>query len=187
MSFGGMPGAGGAGLGMGGGMGRMGGGQQGMSDQEQQMVKAMQVGMESCAFKSVMSGVMGFALGGVFGLFMASMSYDNPIHGPGSVTAFSELPWKEQVRRGFKDMGQRSYSSAKNFGTIGAIYTGTECCIEGLRAKNDLWNGISAGCLTGGALAVKAGPQAAAVGCAGFAAFSAAIDYYMRRPSEPEF
>ena len=73
-------------------------------------------------------------------------------------------------------MGKRSYSSAKNFGMIGGIFTGTECCIEGLRAKNDLWNGISAGCLTGGALAVKAGPQAAAVGCAGFAAFSAAID-----------
>ena len=52
------------------------------------------------------------------------------------------------------------------------------------RAKNDLTNGIAAGCITGGALGARAGPQAAAVGCAGFAAFSAAIDYYMRMPSD---
>lgn len=48
------------------------------------------------------------------------------------------------------------------------------------RAKNDLTNGIAAGCITGGALGAKAGPQAAAIGCVGFAAFSAAIDSYMR-------
>ena len=32
----------------------------------------MQAAMESCPVKTVMSGGMGFALGGVFGLFMAS-------------------------------------------------------------------------------------------------------------------
>ena len=52
------------------------------------------------------------------------------------------------------------------------------------RGKNDMKNGIAAGCITGGVLGAKAGPQAAAVGCAGFAAFSAAIDYYMRMPSD---
>ena len=64
------------------------------------------------------------------------------------------------------------------------MFAGTECCIEGFRAKNDLANGVAAGCLTGGWLAKSAGPQAMAVGCAGFAAFSAAIDYYMRMPSD---
>ena len=29
-------------------------------------------------------------------------------------------------------MGSRSYSSAKNFGIVGAIFAGTECCIEGV-------------------------------------------------------
>jgi len=33
----------------------------------------MQTVMESCPGKTVMSGVAGFALGGVFGLFMASV------------------------------------------------------------------------------------------------------------------
>ena len=81
-------------------------------------------------------------------------------------------------------MAKTSYSSAKNFGFIGAVFSGTECGIEGFRAKNDLWNGVAAGCLTGGGLAVKAGPQAMALGCGGFAAFSAAIDWYMRLPED---
>lgn len=61
-----------------GGSGMMPGlaGRAGMTEQqmqEQQMIKTMQGVMESCAGKSVMSGVMGFALGGVFGLFMSSV------------------------------------------------------------------------------------------------------------------
>jgi len=154
----------------------------GMSEQEQAMVKAMHAAMESCPVKTVMAGGMGFALGGAFGLFMASMSYDSPLTPQGR--EISTLPWREQLRRGFKDMGSRSFSSAKNFGLVGALFSGTECCIEGLRAKNDLKNGIAAGCITGGLLGAKAGPQAAAVGCVGFAAFSAAIDAYMRMPSD---
>lgn len=35
-----------------------------------------------------------------------------------------------------------------------------------------MYNGIGAGCITGGALAAKAGPRATVWGCAGFAAFS---------------
>ena len=110
------------------------------------------------------------------------MSYDSTFTPQGRDIA--DLPWREQVRRGFKDMGARSWSSAKNFGIVGALYSGTECCIEGLRAKNDLTNSVAAGCVTGGILGAKAGPQAAAFGCAGFAAFSAAIDAYMRMPGD---
>ncbi|KAJ5586682.1 Mitochondrial import inner membrane translocase subunit tim22 [Penicillium hispanicum] len=154
----------------------------GMNEQEQAMVKMMQAGMESCPVKTIISGTMGFGLGGAFGLFMASMSYDSALTPQGR--EISGLPWREQLRRGFKDMGSRSWSSAKNFGIVGALYSGTECCIEGLRAKNDLTNSVAAGCMTGGILGAKAGPQAAAFGCAGFAAFSAAIDAYMRMPSE---
>ena len=138
----------------------------------------MQAGMESCPAKTVLSGGAGFALGGVFGLFMASMSYDTPMSG--GAVPLSSLPLRQQLRAGFKDMGTRSWSSAKNFGMVGAIFSGTECCIEGFRARNDMYNGVAAGCITGGVLAASAGPQAAAIGCAGFAAFSAAIDYYLR-------
>lgn len=76
-------------------------------------------------------------------------------------------------------MYRSSISSGKNFAKVGAIFSGTECAIEGLRAKNDLYNGVAGGCITGGVLARNAGPQAVVVGCAGFAVFSAAIDAYM--------
>ncbi|KAI4163670.1 MAG: hypothetical protein LQ342_002704 [Letrouitia transgressa] len=110
------------------------------------------------------------------------MSYDTPLSGPGQQLA--DLPLREQLRRGFRDMGTRSYSSAKSFGLIGAVFSGTECCIESYRARSDWKNGVAAGCITGGAMGARAGPQAAAVGCAGFAAFSAAIDAFMRRQSD---
>ena len=58
------------------------------------------------------------------------MSYDTPLSASGQQLA--NLPLREQLRRGFKDMGSRSYSSAKNFGLIGAMFAGTECCIEGV-------------------------------------------------------
>jgi import inner membrane translocase subunit TIM22 len=114
------------------------------------------------------------------------MRYDTPMGSnlPGTVGTISDLPIRQQLKMGLKDMGRQSFSSAKNFGLIGAIFSGTECCIEGLRGKNDLWNGVAGGCITGGALGMKAGPQAAALGCGGFAAFSAAIDWYMRMPED---
>ncbi|EMD92332.1 hypothetical protein COCC4DRAFT_129894 [Bipolaris maydis ATCC 48331] len=198
----------------------------GMSEQEQQMVKAMQMGMESCLGKTVMAGVMGGGLGAMFGLFMSSMRYDTPMSQPlpmntpttptpststaagvkpstvassassssaaatlpnptaAGTVPITDLPLKQQLRAGLRDMYRSSISSGKNFAKVGAIFSGTECAIEGLRAKNDLYNGVAGGCITGGILARNAGPQAVAVGCAGFAVFSAAIDAYMRMPED---
>ena len=59
------------------------------------------------------------------------MSYDTPMTAAGQ--AIQNLPVKEQLRKGLKDMGSRSFSSAKNFGIVGAMFSGTECCIEGVR------------------------------------------------------
>ncbi|GAO15203.1 uncharacterized protein UV8b_04250 [Ustilaginoidea virens] len=150
-------------------------------------VKAVQAAMESCLGKSIMSGVMGFGMGGLFGMFMASMSYDTPFGSPVTNSAgqnMSSLPLRQQLKVGFKDMGTRSFSMAKNFGKVGALFSGIECGIEGLRARNDLANGVAAGCVTGAILAKNAGPQAMAGGCVAFAAFSAAIEAYMRQPKE---
>ncbi|KAK0720023.1 Tim17/Tim22/Tim23/Pmp24 family-domain-containing protein [Lasiosphaeris hirsuta] len=150
-------------------------------------IKWMTNAMESCYAKTVLSGGAGFGLGGLFGIFMASMAYDTPYHTAGAdKTPVSSMPWRQQLKIGFKDMGARSFSTAKNFGMVGALFSGIECGIEGLRAKNDMVNGAAAGCLTGAILARNGGPQAAAVGCAGFAAFSTAIDAWMRQPKEEE-
>ncbi|KAK5084372.1 Mitochondrial import inner membrane translocase subunit tim22 [Lithohypha guttulata] len=152
----------------------------GMSEQDQRMVKMVTSGMESCLVKSIMAGGAGFALGGVFGLFMASMNYDTPLTPQGA--ELTKLPMREQLRRGFKDMGTRSWSSAKNFGKIGFLYSICECTVEGFRAKNDLYNSAAGGLAAGAILARNAGPQAMLLGGAGFAAFSTGIDYYMRLP-----
>ncbi|KAJ9151571.1 hypothetical protein NKR19_g4827 [Coniochaeta hoffmannii] len=157
----------------------------GQYDPNDPNVKWLSNMMESCYAKTAMAGVAGFGLGGMFGIFMASMAYDTPFQTtPQGTTPVSSLPLKKQLAHGFKDMGKRSYSTAKNFGAVGALFSGIECGIEGLRAKNDLGNGVAAGCLTGAILARNGGPQAAAVGCAGFAAFSAAIDTWMRMPKD---
>ena len=103
---------------------------------------------------------------------------------PSAAVPLTDLPLRQQLKHGLRDMYRSSLSSGKNFAKVGAIFSGTECAIEGLRAKNDLYNGVAGGCLTGGILARNAGPQAVAVGCAGFAVFSAAIDAYMRMPED---
>ena len=59
------------------------------------------------------------------------MSYDTPLSAAGNQV--TGLPWREQLRIGFKDMGQKSFKSAKGFGVVGAMFAGTECCIEGVR------------------------------------------------------
>jgi import inner membrane translocase subunit TIM22 len=41
-------------------------------------------------------------------------------------------------------------------------------------------NSLASGCTTGAVIASKQGPQAMALGCAGFAAFSAAIETAMK-------
>lgn len=147
--------------------------QAGMTPEEQQqyMIKTINKLSEGCAFKTVLSGGAGFGLGALFGLFMSSLQIET------TDAKIYDLPFKEQMRVGFRDMGKKSFSTAKNFGVVGAIFAGSECCIEAYRAKNDLYNSASAGCFTGAVLGAKAGPQAAAFGCAGFAAFSTAIDY----------
>jgi len=56
--------------------------------------------MESCPGKTVMSGVMGFALGGAFGLFMASMQYDTPLSTNPTAASIQSLPLRQQIRQG---------------------------------------------------------------------------------------
>ncbi|XP_072047302.1 mitochondrial import inner membrane translocase subunit Tim22-like [Amphiura filiformis] len=124
-------------------------------------------GMESCTFKTVISCVLGFALGGVIGLFAASVDPVDP-----------ELAAKQKARDVLKDMGKRSLFHAKNFAVIGAMFAGTECLIESHRGQADWKNSPMAGCVTGGVIGFRAGLKPGIFGCAGFAAFSAAIDRY---------
>jgi hypothetical protein len=57
------------------------------------------------------------------------MSYDTNM-GSGVGNPLADLPFKQQMKIQFTDMGKRAWGSAKNFGFIGFVFTGTECSIE---------------------------------------------------------
>ncbi|KZV66436.1 Tim17-domain-containing protein [Peniophora sp. CONT] len=144
--------------------------------QAQKYQTMMQQGMESCVAKTAIAGVGGFALGGFFSLMSASFAYEDPLSR--SVTSTSHA---QRARDIFKEMGRGMWTSGKGFGKVGALFAGIECGIESYRAKNDMVNPVAAGFLAGGVLARNSGPKAVLGGGIAFAAFSAAIDLFLRR------
>jgi len=44
-----------------------------------------------------------------------------------------------------------------NFGLWGGLFSSTECLLISYRQKDDPWNAIAAGFITGGALAIRGG------------------------------
>ncbi|EZA51438.1 hypothetical protein DMN91_007546 [Ooceraea biroi] len=126
--------------------------------------------MESCAFKSFMSCVLGYGLGAAIGLFSSSV---NP-----NLTSVEK---QQSAREILREMKTTTLGYAKNFAVIGCLFSGIECAIESYRGKTDWKNGTYAGGVTGGLIGLRAGVKAGVVGAAGFAAFSTAIDYYMHR------
>ncbi|KAF3454871.1 hypothetical protein FNV43_RR05319 [Rhamnella rubrinervis] len=126
----------------------------------------------NCAVRSVFSGVMGGGLGLFMGLLLGSL--DNPI-------MQDKMTGKEQFIYTAKQMGRRSWSSAKAFAVMGLVFSAAECVVEKARAKHDTTNTVVAGCATGGIMSAKGGPKAACAGCAGFAAFSVLIEKFLDR------
>lgn len=126
----------------------------------------------NCAVRSVVSGVMGGGLGLFMGLFLGAL--DNPIT-QDTMTA------RQQFIFTAKQMGRRSWGSAKTFAVMGLVFSAAECVVEKARAKHDTTNTAIAGCVTGGSLSAKGGPKAACMGCAGFAAFSVLIEKFLDR------
>eukprot|EP00835_Amoeboradix_gromovi_P002791 NODE_165_length_16345_cov_0.329743.p7 type:complete len:158 gc:universal NODE_165_length_16345_cov_0.329743:9515-9042(-) len=139
-----------------------------LSQEEQQYwMKMGTMISESCLAKSVLSGVAGYGLGLMFGLFM------NSFHTPGVEQAASMT-----VRGVLKDMKLSSLRSARQFGSVGLLFAGAECLMESMRGRKDTITTLSSGCLTGAYLG-KETPTSAVIGCGGFALFSLAIDHFM--------
>lgn len=133
--------------------------------------------MNNCGVRTVLAAVMGAGLGAVFGIFMGTM--DTAAIGEG----VGPPPENQTTRQVFRQMvtstRMRMWSYMKGFTVVGALYSGSECLIEKTRAKHDIYNTVYAGCATGAILAHSGGPKAMCFGCAGFAAFSAAIEKFM--------
>ncbi|XP_065197130.1 mitochondrial import inner membrane translocase subunit Tim22-like [Sycon ciliatum] len=142
----------------------------------------MQVNMESfiegCAFKTGMSGAMGFGLGIALGIFTSML--DPAIAGEPMSGTVGPQAKPMTVKQTAKEIGKRSMGYGKSFGAIGAMFSGTECMLESYQGRTGSANSVVCGCVVGGALGLRAGVKPGVMGCAGFAAFSAAIDHFMR-------
>ncbi|XVF84111.1 hypothetical protein PTKIN_Ptkin16aG0548300 [Pterospermum kingtungense] len=136
-------------------------------------IRAQEV-WNNCAVRSVVSGVMGGGLGFFMGMFLGAL--DNPLMQDG-------MTGRQQFIYTAKQMGGRSWSSAKAFAVMGLVFSAVECVVEKARAKHDTTNTVVAGCVTGGTMSARGGPKAACAGCAGFAAFSVLIEKFLDRHS----
>ncbi|KAH9942178.1 mitochondrial import inner membrane translocase subunit TIM22 [Epithele typhae] len=158
----------------------------GVSEEERQAFfeaqkyqKWMTVGMESCVAKAVMGTAAGFAMGGFFSLMNSAFQYEDPL-------LRSNLSASQKAREVFAEMGRGVYRQGKGFAKVAGLFAGIECAVESYRAKNDIYNSLGAGFLTGGVLARNSGPRAAVGGGIAFAAFSGAIDLFLRRETSDE-
>lgn len=111
-----------------------------------------QAARESCTMTGFISGgaggVLGMALGAILVPFSQTLQTEE----------FNNLPMKQQVKRGFAEVGSSSRSWGKNLMVIGAVFSCTECFVEKSRGQTDRWNPVFGGCITGGVLAVRAAP-----------------------------
>ncbi|KAG7303695.1 hypothetical protein JYU34_012252 [Plutella xylostella] len=108
--------------------------------------KLIESTIESCAFKSVTSCVVGYGLGAAVGLFTSSLMPNVT-----DTTAAQTQTAREILR----EMKNSMLSYAKNFAMLGLVFSGIECCIETARGKSDWKNGTYAGGVTGGLIGLR--------------------------------
>lgn len=133
----------------------------------------------SCGGKAAIGVFGGGMMGLLMGVFLGAMSDTAP---PVQVIAGKEVPqapMREQLRVTARATAEKSLYWCRNFAFITGVFGGTDCLVEKYRGKHDVWNSVASGCITGAALQAKQGPQAAAIGCGGFAIFSLGIEQIM--------
>jgi import inner membrane translocase subunit TIM22 len=134
---------------------------------------------ESCGGKAAIGIIGGGVMGLLMGVFMGALTDMTP---PVTIIEGKEVPQaplKEQVRTTLRATADKSLYWCRQFAFITGVFGGSECLVEKYRGKHDVWNAVVSGCVTGAAMQAKQGPQASAIGCGGFAAFSLVIDSIM--------
>ncbi|KAL9180915.1 hypothetical protein ACHAXT_009720 [Thalassiosira profunda] len=134
---------------------------------------------ESCGGKAAIGVIGGGVMGLLMGVFMGALTDMTP---PVTMIEGKEVPQaplKEQMRTTLRATADKSMYWCRQFAFITGVFGGSECLVEKYRGKHDVWNAVVSGCITGAAMQAKQGPQASAIGCGGFAAFSLVIDSVM--------
>lgn len=57
-----------------------------------------------------------------------SFQYEDPLN-----RANVQISTMAQTKIAFKDMGSKMMTTGKGFAKVGAVYSGVECCVEGVR------------------------------------------------------
>ncbi len=134
---------------------------------------------ESCGSKAAIGVIGGGVMGLVMGVFMGALTDMTPPVTFIDGREVPQAPLREQARTTLRATADKSLYWCRQFAFITGVFGGTECLVEKYRGKHDVWNSVISGCVTGAAMQAKQGPQASAIGCGGFAAFSLVIDTVM--------
>ncbi|KDO21846.1 hypothetical protein SPRG_12347 [Saprolegnia parasitica CBS 223.65] len=78
-----------------------------------------------------------------------------------SVKGARNSPPGERFRGAVYAVKARSPLLAGQFAIWGCLFSSFDCSLAAIRQKEDPWNSICAGALTGGALAIRSGPRVA--------------------------
>lgn len=92
------------------------------------------------------------------------------------IKGFRNSPYGERRIGALTAIKMRAPVLGGNFGAWGGLFSLTDCAMKGIRRKEDPWNAIGAGFLTGGALAMRGGLRAARNGAIGCAVLLAVIE-----------
>lgn len=92
------------------------------------------------------------------------------------IKGFRNSPYGERRIGAITAVKMRAPVLGGNFGAWGGIFSLADCAVKGIRQKEDPWNAIGAGFLTGGALAIRGGFKSARNGAIGCAVLLAVIE-----------
>jgi len=92
------------------------------------------------------------------------------------VKGYRNAPVGQRLSGAFAAARLRSPVLAGNFGVWGGLFSVFDCSLAYVRRREDAWNAIAAGGLTGGVLAARAGPGAMLRNAAGGALILAVIE-----------
>ena len=77
-----------------------------------------------------------------------------------SIKGYKSSPYGERRLGAITAVKARAPITAGNFGVWGGVFSSADCVVKAVRKKEDPYNSIIAGFITGGALAVRGGPKA---------------------------
>ncbi|CAE6417301.1 unnamed protein product [Rhizoctonia solani] len=96
------------------------------------------------------------------------MSHADHTRDPCVLTSNNHVDQGDRLVGAISTIKARAPVTGGNFGVWGGMFSTFDCAVKGYRQKEDAWNAIISGFMTGGCLAVRSGPRAAfgsAVAC----------------------